>query len=268
MRPMRALSSLLLPIALLLAGILSACAPKAAVPVPVVEVVEKPVVTVVPEEVSSAVPPIDVVDARTRKLRFFALLRPLVQTENKRIVELRTRLLELSRKTDAYTPEQMDLIRPLAAKYRVPLDGKPDSAFWAMLLKRLDKVPVELALAQAANESAWGTSRFARDGNNYFGQWCYKEGCGIVPARRNVDLSHEVKVFASAAESVRAYIYNLNTTSAYKRLRSLRQYMRRSGAKFDAALLAGGLSTYSERGAEYVKSIRNLIRHNQSLMLQ
>jgi len=262
---MRFLSSLWLPIALLLVGILSACAPKAAVHVPVAEIIEKPVVS---EEAPAAASPIQVVDVRTRKLRFFALLRPLVQAENKRIVALRMRLLELSRKTDGYTPEQMDMIRPLAAKYRIPLADRPPPAFWAMLLKRLDKVPVELALAQAANESAWGTSRFARDGNNYFGQWCFKEGCGIVPARRNAGSTHEVKVFSSASKSVRAYIYNLNTTSAYQRLRSLRQHMRRSGAKLDAALLAGGLSTYSERGAEYVKSIRNLIRHNQPLMLQ
>jgi len=267
MRLMHSLSLLRLFSVLLLSGMLSACAPKTTVHVPVVEIIEKPVVKVVTEELPVAAP-VEVVDVRTRKQRFFALLRPLVQIENKRIMELRTRLLELSRKTDAYSPEQMDMIYPLAAKYRVSLAGRPAPEFWALLLKRLDKIPLELALAQAANESAWGTSRFARDGNNYFGQWCYKKGCGIVPLHRNAGSSHEVKVFASAAESVRAYIYNLNTTSAYKRLRNLRQHMRRSGTKLDAALLAGSLSTYSERGADYVKSIRILIRSNRALMLQ
>jgi Bax protein len=264
---MQSFSFLHLPVALLLAGILSACAPKVAIHAPVEEVVEtKPVVTVVPEK--KVAPPPEVIDVRTRKMRFFAKLRPLVQAENKRIEELRARLLVLSRQTDTYNPEQMDLIYPLAAKYRVPLEGRPDPAFWELLLKRMDKVPVELALAQAANESAWGRSRFARNGHNYFGQWCYKKGCGIVPLRRNAGSSHEVKAFSSPAESVRAYIYNLNTTAAYKRLRDLRQHMRRRGAKLDAVLLAGGLSTYSERGAEYVKSIRTLIRRNQSLMRQ
>jgi len=248
---------------------MSACALKPALNAPVVAV-ESPAeeVVVVDEDASAESELPEMLDAETRKKAFFKMLQPLVQAENRRIMKLRSRLLALSRKTDAYTSEDMDLIYPLAEKYRVPLSGKPDSAFWVLLLKRLDKVPVELALAQAANESAWGTSRFARDGNNYFGQWCYKEGCGIVPARRNAGSTHEVRAFASAAESVRAYIYNLNTTSAYQRLRSLRQHMRRSGEKLNASLLASGLSTYSERGAAYVKSIRNIIRHNRSLMLQ
>jgi len=234
---------------------------------PAEEGVATPVVTTVPEK-KVLIAPVEVVDVKTKKKRFFAKLRPLVQAENKRIAALRTNLLELSRKTDAFSPDEMDLIYPLAAKYRVPLADRPDSEFWELLLKRLDVVPLELALAQAANESAWGRSRFARNGHNYFGQWCYKKGCGIVPLRRNAGSSHEVKMFSSTAESVRAYIYNLNTTSAYKHLRSLRQHMRRSGDKLDASLLAGGLSTYSERGAEYVKSIRTLIRRNQSLMRQ
>jgi len=268
---MHPFSLLSLSSALLLVGLLSACAPKAVVHLPVEEVADKPVAVSAAKE-THAVPPTTVLDVRARKARFFDMLRPLVQAENKRIMEVRKSLLELSRKADRktnpYSSEEMDMIYPQAAKYRVPLSDNPDAAFWALLLKRLDKVPVELALAQAANESAWGTSRFAKDGNNYFGQWCYKEGCGIVPARRNVGSSHEVKVFSSAAESVRAYIYNLNTSTAYKRLRSLRKHMRRSGVKLNATLLAGGLSTYSERGAEYVKSIRVLIRRNQALMLQ
>lgn len=271
MWPMSSFSFLRLPSALLLLGLLSACASKAVVHMPNVEVADKPVAISAPQEAPVVSLP-QVVNVRARKAQFFDMLRPFMQTENRRIMKVRKRMLELSRKADRktnpYSPEEMDSIYPLAAKYRVELSGNPDAAFWALLLKRLDKVPLELALAQAANESAWGTSRFARDGNNYFGQWCYKEGCGMVPARRNAGSTHEVKVFSSAAESVRAYIYNLNTSTAYKRLRSLRKHMRRSGVKLNATLLAGGLSTYSERGAEYVKSIRVLIRHNHALMLQ
>jgi len=257
--------------ALLLLGLLSACAPKAAVHLPIVEVADKPVEISAPKEAPTVSPSL-VVDVRVRKAQFFDMLRPLVQAENRRIMEVRNSLLELSqkadRKTNPYTPEEMDLIYPLEAKYRILLSDNPDAAFWARLLKRVDEVPVELALAQAAHESAWGTSRTAKDGNNYFGQWCYQEGCGIAPAHRKAGSTQEAKVFSSAAESVRAYIYNLNTSIAYKRFRGLRKQMRRRGEKLDATILAGGLATYPEHGAGYVKSIRVLIRHNQALMLQ
>ncbi|MDX8391959.1 MAG: glucosaminidase domain-containing protein [Mariprofundaceae bacterium] len=208
----------------------------------------------------------EVVDVHTRKTRFFAMLRPLVEAENTRILTLRQQLLSLQKQRQDYSENQLLKIQIWAKNYRVPLVGKPQPAFWVHLLKRVDAVPLELALAQAANESAWGTSRFARLGNNFFGQWCYTKDCGIVPARRNAGASHEVRVFASAGESVRAYIHNLNTTKAYRSLRRLRLHLRRSGQALDARLLAGGLSAYSERGAAYVKSIRTMIRVNQSLM--
>jgi len=256
---------------LLLTGFVAACAPKTP-PValqsdsPLLEVVsEMPVA--VEQAPSEKVEEKEVVlDTRTRKQRFFALLRPLVLAENARILKLRQQVLALQKQADGYSKDQLRDIRLWAQYYRVPLAAEPQSAFWAHLLKRVDIVPLELALAQAANESAWGTSRFSRQGNNFFGQWCFKKGCGMVPARRNASATHEVKVFASPDESVRAYIHNLNTTGVYRALRGIRLHLRRAKQPLDAMLLASGLFAYSERGAAYVKSIRKIIRRNHVLM--
>jgi len=90
----------------------------------------------------------------------------------------------------------------------------------------VDTIPPSLALAQAANESAWGTSRFARQAHNYYGQWCFEKGCGIVPDRRDANKSHEVAAFDSPRESVARYLHNLNSNSAYKSLRDIRSRLK------------------------------------------
>jgi len=122
---------------------------------------------------------------------------------------------------------------------------------------------VSLALAQAANESAWGTSRFAREGNNYFGQWCFEPGCGLVPENRASGKTHEVARFSSPAESVKAYIENLNSNSAYEALRSQRAKQGESSSPIGGMALSNGLLNYSERGQDYVHDIQGLIQNNQ-----
>ena len=135
-------------------------------------------------------------------------------------------------------------------------------AEWETLLRRVDVVPPSLALAQAANESAWGTSRFARDGNNYFGQWCFEQGCGLVPKRRDEGRAHEVATFSSPVESVERYMANLNTHDAYRPLRERREQLRESEAPITGIQLAAGLEKYSERGEEYIAELRSMIRFN------
>lgn len=127
-------------------------------------------------------------------------------------------------------------------------------------------MPVELALTQAAIESAWGTSRFARLGNNLFGQWCRKAGCGIVPLRRTAGAKHEVRRFNNARESVRAYLFNLNTHRAYQKLRVQRAALNKAQQPVTASALALTLDKYSERGNAYVQDMLAFIKHNQSLM--
>jgi len=130
------------------------------------------------------------------------------------------------------------------------------------LLKRVDNIPAPLALAQAANESAWGTSRFALEGNNIFGQWCFDEGCGIVPSRRRANASHEVRAFESLDAAVAAYFLNLNTHDRYQGFRDMRFQMRNQRGDLDPLVLVFGLVGYSERGDKYVDEIQTMIQQN------
>jgi len=199
------------------------------------------------------------------KRSFFALMKPLLNAENRRVLKVRRRLLKLQLSAHLQTQDEVWL-KQISTEYRVPFKAKPDSGFWDQILSRVDIVPLEMALAQAANESAWGNSRFAREANNYFGQWCLQKGCGIVPLRRNAGAQHEVKRFDSPASSVRTYIKNMNTLQAYEQFRNIRKSMRHQREALDAELLVAGLRQYSERGDEYIKIIRSIIRKNRALM--
>ena len=131
------------------------------------------------------------------------------------------------------------------------------------LLKRINVIPPSLAMAQGANESAWGTSRFARKANNFFGQWCYKKGCGIVPARRDKGTKHEVRRFSNPQQSVGAYIFNLNTGRVYSLIRKLRVASQANSTNPSGYELAKGLIKYSQRREAYVKEIRSMISYNK-----
>jgi Bax protein len=203
-------------------------------------------------------------DVKTKKRKFFNALRPMVIAENKRISAQRNLLENLQQKSDYSDAEQKQL-NVLLESYRLE-QGKDKSIPWQALMKRVDQVPLELVLSQAANESAWGTSRFARQANNLFGQWCFSKGCGLVPSRRNAGTTHEVASFKSAQASVRSYLRNLNTGRVYADLRTIRAEKRTQGQSATASELAGGLSKYSERGQEYVKEIRSMIKYNGKYM--
>ena len=133
----------------------------------------------------------------------------------------------------------------------------------AELLLRVDQVPASLALAQAAMESAWGTSRFAVQGNNLFGQWCYQKGCGLVPLRRNAGSTHEVAKFDSVSDAIKSYLKNINTHRAYADLRNDRASLRSAGKPITGHQLAEGLIDYSELREAYVHEIQAVIRINK-----
>lgn len=200
--------------------------------------------------------------AEEKKQAFFHWLRPVVEAENARIMQLRRRLLSLQGKL--LSAEEKSWLRDLFYRYRVPL-SQWGSAI-TVLLRRVDMVPVELALAQAAKESGWGTSRFAIEGNNLFGQWCFRQGCGIVPARRADAAKHEVAVFATPAAAIRAYIHNLNSGHAYTEFRTIRVGLHRMGKPLSANVLVVGLLNYSGQGQAYVDEIRAIVRGNDDLM--
>lgn len=210
-------------------------------------------------------------DVNLKKTEFFRFLLPLVDEENQRILDIRKRL--------GYIQDHVRFKRPLNARdtrwleevaeeFRLPHADPADPAFWQILLRRVDAVPVDLVLVQAANESAWGTSRFAREGNNLFGQWCFRPGCGLVPENRPSGFTYEVAAFDSISDSIRSYLNNLNTGRVYHELRVMREACRRDGREPRASELAKGLISYSERGMAYVAEIRAMLRHNAPVIAQ
>jgi len=131
------------------------------------------------------------------------------------------------------------------------------------LLKRLDELPLTLILAQAAIESAWGTSRFAIEGNSLFGQWTFSGKNGLTPKDRSKGKTHQVKAFPSLQASIRSYLKNINRNNAYKELRDQREKMRIKKEKLDAFKLAEGLHRYSQKGIEYVKIVQRILNTSE-----
>jgi Bax protein len=196
-----------------------------------------------------------------RKERFFAFLRPIIEQENARVLEDRRRLEQLAAEGDPGWRDRRWL-HGLAEDYGLDPEEYEDDTLMTALLRRVDAVPVSLALAQAAKESGWGTSRFARKGNNFFGQWCYEPGCGLVPRARGEGRSHEVRAFDSPRDAVASYLRNINTHPGYRELRRARAGLRAAGKPLSGLVLAEQLHRYSERGQPYVEEIKGLIRYN------
>ncbi|MFP4572276.1 MAG: glucosaminidase domain-containing protein [Desulfobacterales bacterium] len=208
-------------------------------------------------------------DVETKKKKFFNFLRPIIRKENQKVLKERAYVLlkwQKFQKKETLKPEETERLEELAKKYRVKSQYSDGVPFFRDLLIHIDKVPVDLALIQAAKESAWGTSYFATEGNNLFGQWCFKEGCGLVPRQRPEDATYEVKIFDNVEGSVRAYIRNLNSHPAYRDLRKQRYMMRLAGGEPDGHYMASGLESYSEIGIKYVNTVRQMIRGNQRFM--
>lgn len=210
-------------------------------------------------------------DVRDKKQAFFGFLAPIVQAENSRIEVARFQLETLHDRfsqTGRLSKAERKQLLVIANDYNVDIevDDELDASF-GVLLRRVDVVPEALVLVQAANESGWGTSRFAREGLNFFGQWCFRKGCGLVPDARSDDMNHEVRKFASVNASVRSYLRNINTHPAYFELRRLRAEKRASGADIRALDLTQGLLSYSERGEDYVHELNSMIRVNRPIII-
>jgi Bax protein len=207
----------------------------------------------------------EITDVKQKKTQFFNFLRPAIQKENARISQLREDIESLSLKFDqtrTLSTAETKLINHLIKQYKIKNISTNEEKL-AALLNRIDIVPTPLVLVQAANESAWGTSRFARIGLNFFGIWCFKEGCGMVPKGRDVGLRHEVAAFSSVENSVKHYLHNINTNHAYHVFRIIREQLHEQNQPLTAEILATGLLPYSERGTDYVLEISEMIRHNQ-----
>ena len=202
----------------------------------------------------------NVSSAETKKRLFAQAVLPIILRVNEEITTARWRAERLSDRLmwdGALTAADRKWLINTAELYgTVPFDV-------AGLLQRMDIVPPSLALAQAAEETGWGTSRFVREGNALFGQYTYKSVTGMVPERRDADRRHRVRSHDNLLAAVRAYVHNLNSHWAYEDFRDRRAQLRRAGRPIDGYDLAGELGQYSERRAAYVQAIRQIMRQNR-----
>lgn len=204
-------------------------------------------------------------DIDAKKQQFFDFFQDYVRNENQLISEMRIRLLsyvDLIEESVPLSDTERAWLQDVATTYEVDSETASDQQIVSELLLRVDVIPASLVLAQAANESAWGTSRFALEGNNIFGQWCYEEGCGIIPNRRVEGATHEVKSFDSIKASIEGYFLNINTHHLYSDFRDERARLRRQGLGLDPIALVEGLERYSQRGENYIDEVQTMIQQN------
>lgn len=195
---------------------------------------------------------------------FFSSLLPAIKQTSTTVLADRDKLQGIYQQyqlTHGINTTDKQYLMRIAKQYNMDRFTESKNADWTHLLSRVDVIPVSMVLAQAADESAWGRSRFARLGYNYFGQWCFTKGCGIVPLARAKGAHHEVRRFKSRKDAIAHYFHNLNTGASYENLRALRQTMRQKGNHLNGSVMAKGLLHYSALGAKYVRDIQSLIRH-------
>lgn len=196
-----------------------------------------------------------------QKKEFIQILKPLIQKNNTKILAERAFVEnffnEATQKAFRKTPkDQLHGLNRLAQKYRVKkLFNKKE------YLKRIDAIPMALALAQAAIESGWGKSRFVREANNLFGHWTWGEK-GLIPEQRDEEKNHKIRIFDSLEASVAAYALNLNRNSAYKDFRDMRYKKRRQGERLSGYEAAQSMLYYSQKREEYIQMLEQIMRNN------
>lgn len=201
-----------------------------------------------------------ITNIKKRRELFLRTLLPIVLIENQRLREHRRLAAWL---LDNELPDESSpfhvWLRVQAKVLRVRGDLS-DPTVQKKLLTRLDEIPAELALAQAAIETGWGSSRFALQGNSLFGQWTYEKKGGLTPEDRDSEAKHLVASFPDLRSSVRSYMRNLNTSNAYHEFRSARAKARANGELLRAVELADYMHRYSQRGEHYISEIQHIIR--------
>jgi Bax protein len=188
-------------------------------------------------------------DVNLRKQAFFKYLLPEINKQNEKIIQLRHDI----KTGDINSFKLKDIYR----YYRVKEDDIDT------LLNRVDVVPASLVLAQGAYESNWGRSRFSKHYHNFFGLWCFKKGCGVVPLKRDKNDTHEVAKFSSLSKGLEYYLRSINRNSAYQTLRKIRKNKRDKKLPITGIALAEGLENYAEIGYEYVETVQSIIRYNK-----
>ena len=193
-------------------------------------------------------------NTKKRKELFIQIVLPLILQENNNIRLDRKRLFSIINKSNNSKLEKKWLDKKYK-QYGIP------SKDLSTLKIRMDEIPVSLALAQAAKETGWGTSRFAQEGNALFGQWTWS-GDGLKPKEADENEGHKVMKFNILQASVRAYQRNLNTHKTYKEFRLARAQLRDLNKPLDSIILAKYLDEYAETGQKYVKILQKIIEQN------
>ena len=209
----------------------------------------KPInIDILPSEIKS------IESTKKRKELFIQIVLPLILEENKKIKLERKTLFSILNK-NSNSEEERNWLKSKFKQYGVV------NKDLTTLKIRMDEIPVSLAIAQAAKETGWGTSRFAQEGNALFGQWTY-DGQGIKPAGSDEGDTHKVMKFKILKASVRAYQRNLNTHSSYKKFRKVRAIQRDVYGSLNSLELVNFLDKYAETGVEYTKILSKIIQQN------
>ena len=209
----------------------------------------KPIsLTLLPSEIKK------IENIKKRKNLFIQIILPLIIKENNYIRLDRKKLFSILNKNKNTKAENVWLNSKFKQYGVVNKD-------LSTLKVRMDEVPVSMAIAQAAKETGWGTSRFAQEGNALFGQWTWS-GDGIKPSKADDNTTHKVMKFNVLQASVKAYQRNLNTHSSYKDFRVARAELRDEGKKLDSTILSEYLDKYAETGKEYVRVLQQIIKQN------
>ena len=189
-------------------------------------------------------------DVQDMKETFFNYLLPEINKKNNEIQLLRKKAIGKDLSKEELTK--------LYIKYRINEDSEITA-----LLEKIDIIPPSLVLSQAALESNWGRSRFAKFYHNYFGLWCFKRGCGVIPKKRDKGDTHEVAKFSSPEKAIDFYFLSLNRNKSYEVLRKIRQEKRSRGQSINGLSLSEGLGNYAEIGYEYVERVKKIIKTNE-----
>ena len=210
-------------------------------------------------------------DVQEKKYQFFSFMYVFVKQANENIITERKRILDIQKKIknkQKLTTENKQFLKEMKNKYREKDKANINLEIHNLLIK-VNTIPTNIALVQAADESGWGTSYFALKGNNYFGQWCFQKGCGIVPKHRDDDKIHEVKYFHTTLDSVESYMLNLNRHTAYANFRENRNklYLKKKDATHDYSIeLMSYLTAYSSRKQDYINEITGIYNTNKILL--
>ena len=199
------------------------------------------------------------------KKNFVRTILPIILNENQKILSIRKELLNLKFKLEENkTLDSFDVknLKKLSKSYNINFDNKHKSEIIDTLLISVDVIPNSIVLAQAAIESGWGSSRFAREYNALFGQYTYDNDAGVVPLKRNYGEKHLIKSFTSYDRSVQSYFRNINSHHAYKDFRKIRKIMRNRNNFSDTNLLVEQLNTYAE-DENYIQTIKAVINKNK-----